>query len=380
LLVDEKLADEGVFEGDGSCSLLTPRWKTDSTTAWGIGPLYTALPGIKTLDVLSELVLRQLSFAVDPARRYDNDGMINPENGINPGDWIPSQPGSKIEEIGSDADFDTSFYERKDMQTDIKRVLFQDGPVQTGDTPPTAFQWNDQNAKEAQRMGAPFGRLKTEWQIAVFVRFVYLLQKRGVIPKTFNIRSPKIRLRTTSPLIQAKRRQQVSASAQLLQGAIAMFGPQFVMSNVKGSETWANMIAAIGDKLIVNTSRRSTSLPPEHDAAGASRGTAARYSRHSTASARRHAMTAETRTFDRLRSRAKNPPSPEQEVVALALGKIARTPEGEVVFGYMRNWVERVMPPDASDGALREMMGAKRLFAHLEALIASGESNSKRLG
>jgi hypothetical protein len=91
-------------------------------------------------------------------------------------------------------------------------------------------------------------------------------------------------------------------------------------------------------------------------------------------------MTAETRTFDRLRSRAKNPPSPEQEVVALALGKIARTLEGEVVFGYMRNWVERVMPPDASDGALREMMGAKRLFAHLEALIASGESNSKRLG
>ena len=33
-----------------------------------------------------------------------------------------------------------------------------------------------------------------------------------------------------------------------------MFGPQFVMANVKGSETWAKMLAAMGDNIIVNRS------------------------------------------------------------------------------------------------------------------------------
>ena len=84
--------------------------------------------------------------------------------------------------------------------------------------------------------------------------------------------------------------------------------------------------------------------------------------------------------FDKLRARGKQKAAPEENVAALALGKIARTPEGEVLLGYMRNWVERTLPPDASDGALREMMGAKRLFAHLEALIASGEPSTTRLG
>lgn len=250
LLIDSQYAAAAEYEGDGSCSLIAARWKTDSTTAWGIGSLYTALPGIKTLDELSYLVLKQLSFAVDPARTYDNDGTINPENGVDPGTWLPRMPGSKIDTLGSDADFDTTFFSREDMQKGVKRALFQDGPVQTGDTPPTAFQWADQKAAKAKRMGAPFGRMKTEWQMAIFVRFVYLLQNRGVIPKGFNLRSPKIRVVPQSPLILASQQHKAATASQMLQGLGAMFGPQALSVLVKAPETAAAIQKALGDKLV----------------------------------------------------------------------------------------------------------------------------------
>src|ERR1041385_6470406 len=132
LLVDNKAAQADVFEGAGSCPIVTARWRTDSTTAWGVGALYVVLPTIKTLDQLQYLLMKHLSFAVDPAGFYDDDGVINLDNGLEPGTMIPRATGSKIEPYESKAVFETGFFERKDMQSDIKRALFQDKPYQPG--------------------------------------------------------------------------------------------------------------------------------------------------------------------------------------------------------------------------------------------------------
>ena len=74
------MIEEGTYEGEGSCPLIIGRWKTDNTTAWGIGAGYLQLPNIKTANLLKELILKNLDYAVDPATAYDDDGTINMGN------------------------------------------------------------------------------------------------------------------------------------------------------------------------------------------------------------------------------------------------------------------------------------------------------------
>jgi hypothetical protein len=249
LLIDGKEAESDIWTGAGSAPLITARWRTDSTTAWGIGALYVVLPTIKTLDQLNYLILKHLSFVVDPVMFYDDDGTINLDNGLTPGDAIPRAMGSKIDLFESEADFNTAFFERKDMQQDIKRALFQDKPQQTGDTPPTASQWMDQKAEIARRMGAPIGRLTTEWQWAIFQRFAYLLEKRGVLPKV-ELNGKVVRLRPQSPLVKAQRQQKVMLADRLMQMIAQSFGPEMAPLIIDAIQTSKNLQDQLGDTIV----------------------------------------------------------------------------------------------------------------------------------
>lgn len=250
LMMEGQEAESFVYEGQGSCSLITARWKTDSTTAWGIGPLYTVLPLIKTLDQLCYLILKHVNRTVDPVTYSPDDGTINLDQGLVPGTHVFTGPDSEIKVLESGNNFEVGFFERESMQNDIRRALFQNKPEQPGKTPPTASQWLDQNAAIDRRMGAPVGRLVTEWQLPVFQRFAFLLSKRGVLPSV-KLNGQDIRLRPQSPLIRSQRQQEVLVSDHLLEMAAARFGPEtlgLVVDAVKTVQNWKN---ALGDKMVI---------------------------------------------------------------------------------------------------------------------------------
>lgn len=249
LLIDRVYADGAVLEGSGSCPLIVARWRTDSTTAWGIGPIYWVLPTIKTLDQLDYLVLKNLSMAVDPPGSYDDDGVINLENGITPGTWIPRATGSKIEPIETGANFDTTFFSRTNFEQIIKRSLYQDKPVQRGDTPPTAAQWMDQKAETSRRMGAPIGRLTTEWQMPIVDRFAYLEKQRGKLPKT-ELNGAKIQIKAASPLVKQMQQQKVVLAQRFVETVQGMVGPEYAPLIIDPIDTTANIKDALGDTLV----------------------------------------------------------------------------------------------------------------------------------
>jgi hypothetical protein len=206
-------------QGIGSSPLLTGRWRTDASTAWGLGPLYTALPTIRVLDELGYLVLKNLNRVVDPSGFYDEDGFTNLEQGLVPGRWVARLPGSKQDTIKSDQNFDLTFYSQDDMRHQIKRALFQDRPEQSGDTPPTATQWMDEKARTARRL--PVGRLTT-WQIQVFARFAYLMTQAGELaPVELNGRA--ISLTITSPLAKQLQQESVVLTMRFLDVANQYF-------------------------------------------------------------------------------------------------------------------------------------------------------------
>jgi hypothetical protein len=252
LLIDNKLAEDDIFEGTGSCPIIVARWRTDSTTALGTGALYVVIPTIKTLDQLCYLILKHLNFRVDPATSYEDDGVINLENGLTPGTAIARAQGSKAPEIlESEGDLNTAFFERSEMQTQIKRALFQDKPEQPGKTPPTLGQWLDERARTAQRMGAPIGRLTTEWQWAIFARFAYLMAKRGVLPSV-DLNGKVIRLRPESPLIKAQRQQGVNLADRCLEiFGVRLGGPQVVPLFVDTLKTAVKIKEMLGADAVI---------------------------------------------------------------------------------------------------------------------------------
>jgi hypothetical protein len=172
------------YKGAGSCPFIVAGWSRDPTTAWRIGPTYRTLPAIKTLNHVRFLDLKNYDKYVDPPTSYEDDGVMNLDGGVNPGDWLPRAVGSEPPEvIESKARFDVAVFERDELRSVVKRAHYQDRPEQIGKTPPTATQWQDERVERARRMGTPATNLVIELQIPIYTRFSYLLEQRGTLPK-----------------------------------------------------------------------------------------------------------------------------------------------------------------------------------------------------
>lgn len=214
------------YTGEGSCPMIVCPWDTDGSTAWGFGPLYNALPDIKTLNKATELVLRNADRAVDPPFFYDDDGVIDVSQGITAGTAIPRMPGSKFDVMETGANFDVGFIVQDKLEHRIKRALYQDKPEQLGRTPPTATQWVDMANETARRMGAPAGGLVIDWQFAIIKRFAYLLGKRGTLPEVKLGGKGPVALKPTSPLVRSQEQETAVRRRQLVSEVMQIAGPQ----------------------------------------------------------------------------------------------------------------------------------------------------------
>ncbi|GEM_PF-944333 len=234
------------YKGEGSCPMIVCPWDIDGSTAWGFGPLYNALPDIKTVNKLVELVLRNADKAVDPPVTYDDDGVIDVSQGVGAGDWFPRAPGSKIDAIETNARFDVGYLQVEKLQHQIKRALFQDKPEQLGRTPPTATQWLDQARETSRRMGAPAGGLIVDWQFAIIRRFAYLLAKRGTLPEVkFGGHGP-VKLTPTSALVRSGEQEKGQRLMAVVGNITQVLGPQQAMMVIDGPKVAAELAKAEG--------------------------------------------------------------------------------------------------------------------------------------
>lgn len=225
------------YRGEGSCPMIVCPWDIDGSTAWGFGPLYNALPDIKTVNKLVELVLRNADRAIDPVTTYTDDGVIDISQGVAAGDWIPVAPGSEVKALETHARFDVGYLQVEKLQHQIKRALFQDKPEQLGRTPPTATQWLDQARETSRRMGAPAGGLVTDWQFAIIRRFAFLLAARGTLPAVkFGGHDGPVRLTPTSALVRSGKQEKAQRLVAVASNLTQILGPQQAMAVIDGSK------------------------------------------------------------------------------------------------------------------------------------------------
>jgi Bacteriophage head to tail connecting protein len=141
------------------------RWVKGAGEIYGRSPVMTALPDIKTVNKVVELVLKNASIAVTGIWLADDDGVLNPANiKLVPGSIIPKAVGSSgLTPLQAPGRFDVSNLVLEDLRARIRHTLLVDrlGPVGGGRMTATEVV---ARASEMTRLlgatyGAPAGRV-----------------------------------------------------------------------------------------------------------------------------------------------------------------------------------------------------------------------------
>jgi hypothetical protein len=227
------------------------RWTKAAGEVEGRGPLLMALPDIKTLNKVVELILKNASLAVAGVYTATDDGVLNPANvRLAPGTIIPvaangGPRGRSLDLLPVSGNFNVAELVIEKLQMQIKTHLFDKAlPPDTGPVrSPTEIV---QRIKELQTdTGAPFGRLIVELQVPVVQRFLDIADAAGEIPMLLKVDGREIAIKPTSPLARGAALEDVQAIADYVSLA-APFGPDFLATGLDKDKTSRFLARAIG--------------------------------------------------------------------------------------------------------------------------------------
>lgn len=217
------------------------RWMKAANEVNGRGPLVQALPDIRTLNKLIELILKNASLSVSGVYTATDDGILNPGVvRIVPGAVIPVMrnpghpSGASLVPLPRAADFNVASLERDDLRAQIKRTLFDVGlPPDTGPVrSPTEIVARMKDL--ASNIGGAFGRLMSEFIQPLFRRLLGIMQRSGLLNDVGAVKLTGylVQIKVTSPLARLQNASDIEAVLNWLQ-ALAVLGPELVAISAK---------------------------------------------------------------------------------------------------------------------------------------------------
>lgn len=200
---DKKIIEEKIIKGDGSRPWINFRWAADSGCAFGRGPLITALPSIRNLNLVKEMGLENAQLHIGGIFQADDDGTYNFDNvEIVPMSVMSRTPGTKgLEPVALPGNPDMTQFVIQDLQNSIRMILLNAEFGSLDKTPRAVQEIAGRMGKQMRKIRAPLIRLVNELVFPSAKRIVYLLKKQGLIelPK---IDGKGIKLVARGPLIR----------------------------------------------------------------------------------------------------------------------------------------------------------------------------------
>jgi len=207
---------------------IVARYMKVAGEVYGRGPLVSALPDIKTLNKVKEMILKNASIAVSGVYTAADDGVLNPQNiTIAPGAIIPvarngGPQGESLKPLKSAADFNVAQLVINDMVMGIKKMLLDDTLPLDTQSARSATEIVERMKELAQNMGAAYGRLITECMMPLVNRILYVMDEKNIVDMPVKADGKVIRVVPVSPLAQAQNMedlQNVLQFAQIAQSA-----------------------------------------------------------------------------------------------------------------------------------------------------------------
>lgn len=242
------LLESGCFE---TSPFISFRWLKGASEVYGRSPVMTALPDIKTVNKVVELVLKNASIAVTGIWQADDDGVLNPATiRLVPGSIIPKAVGSSgLTPLQAPGRFDVSTLVLDDLRARIRRTLLVDrlGPVNGPRM--TATEIVERSSEVTRLLGATFGRLQSELLTPLVARAVAILARRGEIPP-FTLDGRLVDLTYKSPLARIQARQDVQNTLLWLESTAKMGEDAMRVVDLPATAKWLGHSLGVPAQLI----------------------------------------------------------------------------------------------------------------------------------
>ena len=201
-----------------SSPFISFRWLKGASEVYGRSPIMTALPDIKTVNKVVELVLKNASIAVTGIWQAEDDGVLNPANiRLVPGTIIPKAVGSSgLTPLQSPGRFDVSNLMLDDLRGRIRHTLLVDRLGPTAGRRMTATEILERSNEMSRLLGATYGRLQAELLTPLISQAMRILRRRGEIPDIV-LDGRTIDLQYRSPLARLQARDDVQNTLMWLE-------------------------------------------------------------------------------------------------------------------------------------------------------------------
>ena len=225
--VDKSMVVDNETSGLGSRPYVTTRWSTAAGEVYGRGPLVAALPAIRTVNLIVEMILENAQMAISGLWQIDDDGSINVDNvEIVPGAVYPRPADSRgLERTEAGGDFNVADFVLSAQQENIRKALFAENLGPLDQTPRSATEINARMQDLAEQVAGPSARLKVEWIDTMLQRVVYLLTKRGLLEMPL-LDGRQIRVVAKSPLARAQKFEEIERIRGFAGDVIGIVGPE----------------------------------------------------------------------------------------------------------------------------------------------------------
>ncbi len=212
--------------GKSNPTIVARASKTAGET-YGRGRVLLALADARTLDRMQEFVLTQAALSVAPPMTGVSDGVLNPYTAsLTPNTIIPvasnadNSPSLKPLQIG--ANFNITEQMLKDLRERVRRTLLgpepSEGPVKSA----TEISVADRNRLWA--MNGEYTRIQAELLAKIVQRGVFILQKKGLMPK-FRLDGKEVTVKYTSPFATTQNADDLMSLQKTIQTLLSL-GPQ----------------------------------------------------------------------------------------------------------------------------------------------------------
>lgn len=234
-----------------SSPFISFRWLKGAAEVYGRSPVMTALPDIKTVNKVVELVLKNASIAVTGIWQAEDDGVLNPANiRLVPGSIIPKAVGSSgLTPLQAPGRFDVSNLMLDDLRGRIRHALLVDrlGPVSSQRM--TATEILERSNEMSRLLGATYGRLQAELLTPLISQGMRLLRRRGEIPD-IALDGRTVGLQYRSPLARAQARDDVQNTLLWLETS-AQLGPEAMQAvDVPATTQWLGERLGVPGQLV----------------------------------------------------------------------------------------------------------------------------------
>jgi len=210
-----------------SCPLIVARASKTAGETYGRGRVLLALADARTLDRMQEFTLAQAALQLAPPMTGVSDGVLNPYTAsLTPNTIIPvasnADNSPSLRPIETGANFNITEQMMKNLRERVRRTMLgpepSEGPVKSA----TEISVADRNRLWA--MNGEYMRVQAELQAKIVARGVYILQKKGLMPK-FKIDGRSVVIKYTSPFATTQNADDLINLQKTIQTVLSM-GPQ----------------------------------------------------------------------------------------------------------------------------------------------------------